>query len=197
MIDEEVLRKVIVICKECKKPANMGLTEREIDDYIKNPHFTEKCLFCKGDIEQIIPLQETRRVREMRPYMHDDDTRPAGLLITPSKEWAFNVHEEEPEGTKHDENKLRYDLIPPNALKEVIKVLTLGASKYGAYNWNKGIKFSRLYAATQRHLQAWHSLEDKDPETGISHLAHAMCSLLFLLSFHKTDRKELDDRHEY
>ena len=37
--------------------------------------------------------------------------------------------------------------------------------------------------------------EDKDPESGLSHLAHAACCIMFLLEFEKT-HPELDDRYK-
>ncbi len=36
-----------------------------------------------------------------------------------------------------------------------------------------------------RHIFAWWGGEDKDPETGFSHLAHAGCCLLFLMEFQR------------
>jgi hypothetical protein len=85
------------------------------------------------------------------------------------------------------------ELIPPEALFELAKVLDLGAKKYGRNNWRNGFQWSRLYGATQRHLNHWFAGEDNDPEANISHLAHAMCNLVFLLTFIKT-HPELDDR---
>ena len=53
------------------------------------------------------------------------------------------------EGVKNDDGKLRYDLIPVRPLAEVARVYTIGAKKYSDYNWRKGIKWSRIYAAMQ------------------------------------------------
>ena len=50
------------------------------------------------------------------------------------------------EGLKHDQGKLRFDLIPPEALIELAKVLTYGASKYNDRNWEFGMAYGRLYA---------------------------------------------------
>ena len=38
-------------------------------------------------------------------------------------------------GIKFDDNKPDYSLIPPNALEDVVKVLTIGAKKYDRHNW--------------------------------------------------------------
>ena len=45
--------------------------------------------------------------------------------------------------------------------------------------------WSRLYAAVFRHMTAWFMGEDLDKESGISHLAHAACSIVFLLTYVK------------
>ena len=96
-------------------------------------------------------------------------------------------------GRKEDAQKVRTDLLPVYPLLEWSRVLTFGASKYGDHNWRGGIKYSRLYAATMRHLFAFWGGEDNDQETGLSHLTHALCEVGFLLEF--TKRKDLDDRY--
>ena len=99
-------------------------------------------------------------------------------------------------GTKHDVGKPRMDLLPSEALEEVAKVLTFGAQKYDAHNWRKGVQYSRLTAALLRHLGAWQRGEDLDPESGLSHIAHAACNAIFLLTFiSEGDRLDLDDRY--
>ena len=97
-------------------------------------------------------------------------------------------------GIKHDSGKLRLDLIPPECLEEIAKVLSFGADKYSDWNWAKGFKWSRLYGATLRHLYAHMRGESKDKETGISHLAHATCNLVFLM-YHELHGVGQDDRH--
>jgi hypothetical protein len=98
-------------------------------------------------------------------------------------------------GIKHDSNKTEYHYLSPIAIEELSKVLTFGAKKYAAHNWRGGMKWSRVLSAAFRHLYAWMRGEDKDPETGLSHLAHCMCCIMFLLEFEVT-HKELDDRYK-
>lgn len=88
-------------------------------------------------------------------------------------------------GVKHDQDKLRYDLLPPEMLEETAKILTEGANKYGERNWEEGMDWSRPFGALQRHVWAWWNGEDTDPETGESHLSHALCCLAFLSAFEK------------
>lgn len=97
-------------------------------------------------------------------------------------------------GTKFDDKKVRLELLSPIAIEEMGKVLTFGATKYDAHNWRKGIKWSRVLGASLRHIMAFMGGQDKDPETGLNHLAHAACCIMFLLEYEIT-HKELDDRY--
>lgn len=84
-------------------------------------------------------------------------------------------------GRKFDTEKPRWDLIPWRGLTPVVEVLTYGAKKYAPENWRKVPEARRRYfAAAQRHLVAWQTGEQNDKETGLPHLAHALCCILFL-----------------
>jgi hypothetical protein len=89
------------------------------------------------------------------------------------------------EGHKDDDGKLRLDLIPPELLADTAAVLTFGAAKYGERNWEKGMRWGRVFAAAMRHLLAWWAGQDKDPETGLSHLAHVLCCVMFLATYER------------
>jgi Domain of unknown function (DUF5664) len=94
---------------------------------------------------------------------------------------------------KFDQNKLPYHLIPVDSLKEFVKVLAFGAAKYNERNWEQGCEWHRLYAAAQRHLNAWWAKENRDQESGLSHLAHALCCVIFLLTY-ELRKIGVDDR---
>ena len=96
-------------------------------------------------------------------------------------------------GTKYDDGKLRYDLIPAYPMEQLAAVYTFGAKKYADYNWARGIKYSRLIAALFRHFWAFVRKEDIDPESGLPHLAHCLWNIATLLYFSKY-REDLDDR---
>jgi hypothetical protein len=89
------------------------------------------------------------------------------------------------EGNKFDTEKLPWHLLPPDAIEDIVKVLQFGATKYGDRNWETGMRWNRPFAALMRHMWAWWGREDNDPETGISHLAHAGCCILFLIAYEK------------
>ena len=86
-------------------------------------------------------------------------------------------------GVKFDQGKLGFNLLPWDAVIEIVRVLDYGATKYDARNWEKGMDWSRPESAAYRHLTAWSMGESLDPDTGLSHLAHAACNLLFLLAY--------------
>ena len=96
---------------------------------------------------------------------------------------------------KFDDGKLPLHLLSTEAMNQTAAVLQFGADKYAAHNWRKGFVWSRPLAAAMRHITAFNAGEDKDPESGLSHLAHAACCIMFLLEFEKT-HKELDDRYK-
>lgn len=86
---------------------------------------------------------------------------------------------------KFDDGKMDWAILPFGALEEVIKVLKFGEGKYGRGNFesNGGLQYSRLFNALLRHVIAFGRGEDRDPETGLSHIAHATCCALFLLHY--------------
>ena len=97
-------------------------------------------------------------------------------------------------GTKYDAGKEPIDLLDPDYLFGTARVLAFGAGKYSPYNWAEGMKWSRVFAALMRHMWKWWRGEDKDEETGESHLYHASCCLMFLARY-EADKKGEDDRY--
>lgn len=97
-------------------------------------------------------------------------------------------------GYKLDGGKARFDLIPPEAEQALAEILTLGAQKYDARNWEGGMSWQRVYASLRRHLNAWESGEDVDSESGQSHLAHALTNVAFLVTYERRNMTEHDDR---
>ncbi len=94
-------------------------------------------------------------------------------------------------GNKTDKYKPRWSLLPVGTVNEVIKVLEFGAEKYSVGDWvHVPDARTRYYDATMRHLEAWFGGEKDDTESGLPHLAHAICCALFLLWFDKEKRDD-------
>lgn len=106
-------------------------------------------------------------------------------------------------GIKYDGEKPDMYLLPPLATLEVGKVLTYGATKYSPDNWRRLDMLQERYtSAALRHLLAHMAGEDNDSETDMSHLAHAICCLLFKLEdelLGKVEEERLRESigHEY
>jgi hypothetical protein len=84
--------------------------------------------------------------------------------------------------TAYGVQKAPVHLVPPPALLALAEVMGLGAKKYGPYNWREHAVSASVYqAAAMRHLLAWWSGESIDPESGQSHLAHAMACCAIVL----------------
>lgn len=96
---------------------------------------------------------------------------------------------------KQDSGKLRYDLMPFDALDKVAEVLTYGIKKYPKpeENWRvnsskKDIK--RYEAALLRHYSAMSQGEEIDKESGLPHIAHIATNALFIIAL-KRKYKEI------
>lgn len=101
------------------------------------------------------------------------------------------------EGLRYNTGKVRYDLVPAFAQEQYAKVLTVGAEKYADRNWELGMKWSKVVASLERHLQAIKRGEDYDAETGLLHSAHVMCNAAFLTEYYKIYPQGDDRPHHY
>ena len=105
--------------------------------------------------------------------------------------YVMNAERMKKEGKKFDSEKPMMQLLPSKALVEVSKVLSFGANKYGKENWRELDDLQDRYTGgTLRHIFAHMDDEFKDPETNYSHLAHAVCGLLFKLEIELEKDKE-------
>ena len=128
---------------------------------------------------------EARRKKEVNNMEH---------LLVDTKPATEEAKMESP-GYKEDKGKLRYDLLPPHALDELAKVYTYGANKYTDNNWRKGMKWGRVFGALMRHLWKFWAGEEKDKESGILHLSHALWGVVTLLEYcNDSLYSDFDDR---
>lgn len=123
---------------------------------------------------------------------------------------------------RYNKGKLRYELIPTFAKKQIAEVYTRGAHKYSIYeddkgnkikgvdikfeerdqynliddasdNWRKGLPWMESMGSIERHLESWKNKEDFDKELNTYHLANAAWGMLTLLESYIL-HPELDDR---
>jgi hypothetical protein len=79
-------------------------------------------------------------------------------------------------------------------LMQMALVLEYGEQKYSRGNWRKGIPYNRCIDSLMRHIAAFKEGETHDKATGLHHLGHAACNIMFLLRYEADNRTDLDDR---
>lgn len=122
---------------------------------------------------------------------------------------------------RYNKGKLRYSLIPIEALSKIADVYTKGAHKYtvyekdgqeflgkdipldqvhsynikddGADNWKLGQEWLSSMESIERHIAAWKNGEDIDTDLNTYHLANAAWGMMSLLTYYDT-HPELDNR---
>ena len=114
-------------------------------------------------------------------------------VVQEAKKFMDKVADEQGGGDHKDDGKSMVQLIDPSFLFAVGEVMAFGAKKYAPNNWRKGIHTMRLCGSVLRHVYAWMMREDRDPESKLSHLAHAGASLMMLYMTTKL-HPDLDDR---
>lgn len=89
-------------------------------------------------------------------------------------------------GGQKGQKDQRMGLIPPEFLLSLSEVYGMGAKKYDDHNYLKGYDWSLSIDALLRHLMAFQSGEDTDPESGLPHILHVAwhCATLFMFGEH-------------
>lgn len=153
--------------------------------FYKGPGEFSICTACLGQssIRDSFPMWVSQDF-----LMHVEDSRDPPSSIKWTTEQLTGYKETNKQGIKYDQDKPVWSLLPFRAVKEVVDVLTSGAKKYSPDNWKIVPNARQRYVdAAFRHFVDWQDGEKKDKETGKSHLAHAVCCLLFLLWFEQED----------
>jgi len=87
-------------------------------------------------------------------------------------------------GLRYDQGKLRWDLLPPDAIEELVRVYTEGAKKYEDRNWEKGMRYGTCVRALKSHLNKWEKGAEFDEElTECRHLAMVAWNALAILTY--------------
>jgi len=82
---------------------------------------------------------------------------------------------------KKNEGKPKLSLIYKSFMDEIAKVREYGVEKYGNKEDWRTTDSELHYDACLRHIFAYIDGEEIDKESGLSHLAHAACNLMFLI----------------
>ena len=145
---------------------------------------------CSNCVETLTGSSKWVAVDFLKDVPDDASSMEGEKVMEQMLQQLHRIKPSEATGVKYDSGKLQWTLLPFRAINEVLEVLAFGAKKYAADNWKIVPEARTRYVdAAFRHLTEWHLKEKIDGETGKSHLAHAICCLLFLLWFEQEDRK--------
>jgi len=107
-----------------------------------------------------------------------------------------SAHLDPDKNPKHAAGRLKPSLrhLPPSALFYEGRVMDSGAAKYGPFNWGEaGVVASVYFDAISRHLFAWYTGEEIDPESGQPHMAHIRACAGIIIDCTEIDNLK-DDR---
>lgn len=88
-------------------------------------------------------------------------------------------------GLRYNEGKPPLELVPPEVMWALAEVLAHGAKKYARRNWERGMSWASVYACLLRHLLKWFQGEEKDEESGLSHLDHVLWNAMALVVYER------------
>lgn len=96
---------------------------------------------------------------------------------------------------RHNEGKLDWSLVDMKSMEPLVQAMMFGASKYEADNWRKGTPIKTSLSCLMRHITAFMNGEDNAPDSGVSHLGHAMANLAFMIHDLR-EHPKLDNRYK-
>ena len=80
---------------------------------------------------------------------------------------------------RHDTDKPKIHLIPPEIITALAAQYTKGANKYPARNWEKGMDWDRCYDSMMRHALAWWGGEDYDTDAELKSTTHHLVAVMW------------------
>lgn len=152
-LDEDIHESSIVV-------GSLAPKENHVDDPLKVRKFT-------GELIDETIQQHRMTMREL------NEAHP--LIDVATGQFA--------EAVKYDTEKPRHDLIPGYPLACLADVYTFGAKKYADRNWEKGMRYGRIFAAVMRHLWSFWCGETYDSDSKCHHLAAAAWGCFALMEY--------------
>jgi hypothetical protein len=134
-------------------------------------------------------------LNKLRKFTQENDMPGGGIMVDRFQQIGIGDVNSDAKGSgaRYNDGKADISLIPLCTLEDEARVWMYGKQKYAAWNWAKGMDWSVPLACAMRHIAAWQRGEELDAESGLPHLAHAMCNLRMLTLYSKT-YPEGDDR---
>lgn len=174
--------------KEALVAKALGIPTYRLEDYdpiigfpLDDPTYDPRCPGFPDHAD--MSCDERRSFTSSTPVLYEAD----GPFINPLRQRAITG------AVKDNKGKPRTELLPPEPLLGVARVLGFGAEKYKPNNWRLGLSWGQTIGSALRHIFAFMGGEDMDPESGEMHIDNAICQLMFLSTYWHTKTGE-DDR---
>lgn len=117
---------------------------------------------------------------------------------SPLKKDIVNFTNSSPTGSlRKNQGKPEVSQIDPRFIRGLADLMTKSAKKYGKFNWALGQEYHTPYDSLMRHMLSFIEGEDKDPESGVSHLLHAAANCMILYTSQLKNNKDLDTRYKW
>ena len=122
----------------------------------------------------------------------------AKVVMAPEPKKQLDEMMKKEQAVRANADKPKWSLLAIEVFEPVVQVLMFGAKKYAAWNFaaGQGLSWTETGESMQRHLNAWLHGEDFDPESGLPHLGHIGCNLMFLLYYRMYGAKGYDKRDD-
>ena len=194
----------------------IGLPVYEVKKNRPGPGWANGWGLCEEKVTSIEPSQTEFQVsvqKSLAPELPTDDSADVVTLRSASvaEQWKkvdglaatseerIRKHLEQTEDQTNPKDRLgslkpELHLVPPALSLHTAKVMSLGAKKYGPYNWrDKKVRLTIYLSAALRHILQKLDGEDLDPESGQPHEAHAAACMGIILDARACDCL-IDDR---
>jgi hypothetical protein len=168
------------------------LWEKTYAELIQKPIYTYAELKAGKRPDGTSTLCGTRLGLQLRRRVSEPTGTALGFAVGNLAEMIEEADVEK--GKKFDSGKPMIDLIVPEFIVGVAKILTMGAQKYGLENWKNNLEYRRIYAAMQRHALAYHTGEHYDKESGLNHMLHVACNAMFIFWYEEVYAKAQADK---
>lgn len=91
---------------------------------------------------------------------------------------------------RYNQGKPRWSLVDHESLEPLVRVLEFGETKYGRWNWKKGLDKTEILESLYRHLIKLMAGQELDEETKLHHIGHIMSNAMFYSYFDRLEKKK-------
>lgn len=156
---------------EFAKAANPESHEVDPSDFAMNPETEDNIEAYMENVEAPTATNEMKAV-DIR-LNHQDEVAAATA---------------EGRGMRFNSGKRKWSLVDFESFEPMVEVLEFGAKKYAADQWKNGLDKKEILESAFRHLTALMAGEVNDPESGLHHIGHLACNVMFYSYFTKEER---------